>query len=529
VPFTYDGPVAALGRLCKRALVFAHRWLGVALSVLFFAWFASGIVMMYRTFPSVTPEDRLERSPAIDPARINRSPGEIFGTVPADKQPYFVILTMFDGRPAFYGDGRLVYADDGTEQRTVSGQIVERAAAAWSGLPIEQATRQTVAEIDQWTVSSDLRRLRPLFKYSWPDGQQVYVHGESGEVVQYTTPASRFWAYLGAIPHWLYFTPLRTQDAIWLRVMLWSSLAGSIAAVMGIVIGLWMYSPRKRYRHAGVPTGNPYRGWKRWHTTVGLVVGVATVTWAFSGLLTLGPFPIMERFNDWISPESPGETTAGLPAPDMSRALRAGRLDFSAYAAKPPSAAIASLRDFEVKELEYASYEGEPIYVASNGSGQTRIIPVHGEPKEMLDVTTLMTRLREGIGPHLAELRINETYDAYYLDRLGKRPLPVIYVRLNDQAGTRYYVDPRTATVVGSYSSREWVNRWLYRGLHSLDFPWLYNHRPLWDIVVIGLLLGGTALCLTSLILAWRVVSRAVLSLVRSRLRVDEDLAGAKS
>ena len=50
------------------------------------------------------------------------------------------------------------------------------------------------------------------------------------------------------------------------------------------------------------------------------------------------------------------------------------------------------------------------------------------------------------------------------------------------------------------------MSRWLYHGLHSLDFPWLYNYRPLWDIVVITFMLGGTALCVTSLILAWRVL-----------------------
>lgn len=54
------------------------------------------------------------------------------------------------------------------------------------------------------------------------------------------------------------------------------------------------------------------------------------------------------------------------------------------------------------------------------------------------------------------------------------------------------------------------MTRWLYHGLHSLDFPWLYNHRPLWDIVVITFMLGGTALCVTSVILAWRVVGRTL-------------------
>src|SRR5207302_1982177 len=84
---------------------------------------------------------------------------------------------------------------------------------------------------------------------------------------------------------------------------------------------------------------------------------------------------------------------------------------------------------------------------------------------------------------------------------------------------TRYYIDPKTARVVGSYSARNWMARWLYHGLHSVDFPWLYNYRPAWDIVVIVFMLGGTALCVTSFILAWRVVGRKL------AIRVSENLA----
>jgi hypothetical protein len=99
-----------------------------------------------------------------------------------------------------------------------------------------------------------------------------------------------------------------------------------------------------------------------------------------------------------------------------------------------------------------------------------------------------------------------DQYDVYYLDRHRQKPLPVILARVNDAEQTRYYIDPRTARVVGSYGARSWVSRWLYHGLHSLDFPWLYDYRPLWDIIVIAFMLGGTALGVTALVLAWRVV-----------------------
>jgi hypothetical protein len=89
--------------------------------------------------------------------------------------------------------------------------------------------------------------------------------------------------------------------------------------------------------------------------------------------------------------------------------------------------------------------------------------------------------------------------------------------------GTRYYIDPKTVTIAGQYSARNWVNRWLYHGLHSLDFPWLYKYRPLWDVVVIGLMLGGTALCGTSIVLTWRVLVRKIAVITRAHLNQPND------
>src|SRR5258708_385963 len=54
----------------------------------------------------------------------------------------------------------------------------------------------------QWTVSGQFRALRPLMKYSWPDGEQVYVSTVTGEVAQYTIRSDRIFAHLGPIPHW---------------------------------------------------------------------------------------------------------------------------------------------------------------------------------------------------------------------------------------------------------------------------------------------------------------------------------------
>ena len=122
-------------------------------------------------------------------------------------------------------------------------ELMLRVAAAWTGQPANAATDRVgrgSRSVDGWRR---LSRARPLWKYSWPNGEQVYVSENTGEVVQYTTTGSRLGAYVGAIPHWLYFTPLRKHGPEWSRLVIWSSGIGTFAALLGVVIGIWMYSP----------------------------------------------------------------------------------------------------------------------------------------------------------------------------------------------------------------------------------------------------------------------------------------------
>jgi hypothetical protein len=251
--------------MLKRSLIFVHRWLGVALALFFLLWFPSGIGMMYWDFPGVTAADRLDRAPALDVKTIRLSPAEAYAIAGHTQPPSQARLNTFDGRPVYRfrserGGETLVYADTGAKQSTVTSELVARAASAWVRQPAAAATVDTLDDADQWTVQGSFSPQRPLSKFSWPDGEQVYVSQASGEVVQYTTTASRLGAYLGPIPHWIYFTPLRKHQPAWSQLVIWSSGLGTIAAILGLVVGLWMYSPSKRYRLAGTSTSLPYRG-----------------------------------------------------------------------------------------------------------------------------------------------------------------------------------------------------------------------------------------------------------------------------
>jgi hypothetical protein len=509
-------PAAAV---VKRAAIFVHRWLGIGLCLLFLLWFPSGIGMMYWDFPGVSAADRLKHSPPLDAARIARSPAEAWGAVSQDEPAPGAVLNTFDGRPVYrfvsgFGPDEVVYADTGERRQDVSAAMMLRIASAWTGQPPQDATAERLEEVDQWTVQG--LRDPPVWKYAWPSGDQVYVSQSTGEVVQYTTTASRIGAYLGPIPHWLYFTPLRKHGLQWNSFVVWTSAIGTGAALLGVVLGVWMYSPRKRYRNAGAPTSIPYRGQKRLHTLIGLIFGIATVTWTFSGLLTMDPFPLDNDPSD-----SEIETGAAIES-----ALR-GPAAADAFAAKDPRAALADLAGQQVSQLEMTTVAGEPVYLATLAAGGTRIVPLTGPPRPEVDRERLMTLVRAAARPAgVSELRVIDQYDRYYLDRRRQRPLPVILARVNDQGESRYYIDPKTARIVGAHNARNWFSRWVYHAMHSFDFPWLYNYRPAWDIVVIVFMIGGTALAVTSLILAWRALGRSLGRLFASGARDRTTLSG---
>ena len=498
--------------LLKKILIFVHRWMGVTFCLLFLLWFLSGMVMMYWTYPEVTTADRLLRAPVLDASRIRLSPQEAFAILQSREAPSEMRLGMFDGRPAYnfdFGDDKfIVYADDGQMQTDFPPELALRIASAWSGQPSATAEVEEITEEDQWTVSGQFRALRPILKYAWPDGEEVYVSTVTGEVVQYTTRASRVAAYFGAIPHWLYFTPLRKHAKEWAQLVTWAAGLGTVVGLLGIIIGVWVYSPSKRFLYKSMPSSIPYVGQKRWHSILGLVFGWVACTWVFSGMLSMDPFPRLQSGQEG-------------PRARVASALQGEPIQLRDFNARLPREALAQTDpEFHAKELMFTSFGGEPVYLAIAALNQTRIIPVHGESTTEFDKSKIIQIMMNAVQPHsLVEVRLLTEYDAYYRDRHNQLPLPVIFVRVNDEENSTYYVDPKTARIVQSYNSHSRWNRWLYHGLHSMNFPLLYKHRPLWDIVVLILILGGTSLSVTALILACGVLRRKLIPPA-----IDQDL-----
>ena len=307
--------------------------------------------MMYARMPRLTPEDRLMRLEPLDLSGARIEPADALQGL---EQPAQRLRVAMLGVRAVYRihDGvrwTTVYADSG--ERLAAMDRAAAVAQAATFAPDRAATIRYDARIedpDQWTLQ--VRPLLPAHRIALGDRDrtEVYVSERTGEPVLATTRSSRFWGYAGAVFHWIYFTPIRRNGPAWTQLIIWTSIAGSLLCLSGIVWGVWRYSTESRYRLRGVPHSHtPYAGLMRWHHYTGLVFGLITFTWVFSGLLSMNPW-------NW-SPET-------APTRQQREAVSGGPPAFDRVALAALRSAAETLgRSLAVKEIELLQFRGEMV------------------------------------------------------------------------------------------------------------------------------------------------------------------------
>jgi hypothetical protein len=366
---------------------------------------------------------------------------------------------------------------------------------------------------DQWTMT--LTRQLPMYKVAIDDGAgtHLYVSAELAEVVQVTTRGSRALAWVSTIPHFLYFKSLRLATSAWQNVMVWASVLACVLAVLGIVLGVVQL--RRSRPHIR------YSGWMKWHHLTGLVFGGLTLTWAFSGLVSMEPW-------DW--------TLRDEVEKSIEQAFNSETLDLGKFQPFDASAWSGILGGRALKEVEFTNILDEPHYIARTSPDATWIVgwPDGGhqpyfisrdpdnariiiaanpleERKEVFATDLLVNRLKQAVPntPVVGSAFLTE-YDSYYYSRDAQAPLPVVRVQLADADKTWVYLDPEVGQVVGQANRFNRIERWLYNGLHTLDFSFLYYNRPVWDAVVILLSLGGTAVSAIGLLMGLKRLRKAL-------------------
>ena len=505
----------------RRVLIYTHRWLGIAGSLLFIVWFASGIVLMYAGMPVLAPGERLARAPALDLSTARIDVGE--AAVRAGFAPARIVVGMHGDRPVYRfagaGGWTTIYADTG---EAAGGLRPEQALEiARRFVPEHAGTARHDAWLtapDQWTLQS--LAFFPLHRVRLGDeaATVLYVSDRTAEPVLETTRRGRLWAYLGAVPHWLYFTPLRSRAAVWSDLVIGLSMLGCLLALSGIVWGLWRVTVSAAYRLRGGASHSPYAGLMRWHHYAGLVFGLFTFTWVFSGGLSMDP---------WSWHPGTGATAA------QSRALTGGPLRLGPLTVDGLRAGVAAIGEsFRPKELEVLQLANEPHLLAVDSAGAApaglalpttlatlrsqapaqRLVsmlhPERGAFVRFSDARIEAMAAAAMPGAAIEEAAWLRAYDAYYYDRSRRRSLPVFRVTYGDADATWLYFDPYRGAIARKEERLTRANRWLYRALHGLDFPSLYTRRPLWDAIVIGLSLGGIFLSATSVSQGWRRLRR---------------------
>ena len=489
-----------------RVLVYTHRWLGIVFGLLFIVWFASGIVMMYARMPALDPVERLARLPAVNPQFLRVPPPPI----PTGAR---LLITSLEGRPVYrLSSGartELVFADTGDAVPPVDREQALRIAQAFAGPP---AVRYDVrlTDADQWTF--DVRRLMPMHRIAVDDsaGTRLYVTETGGAVVARTTASGRRWGWLGAVLHWLYFTPLRRNSGVWSITVISFSLAGTVLCVAGLLWGFWRVAPRRGYRLRDHRQWTPYAKWIRWHHYLGLVFGAAAMMWVFSGMLSMDPW-------SW-SPDT-------APTRDQRERLAGGPIAAGDLPADRVRRGVAAFMPRMPKEVELLRFRGRYYAVASEGIVSLDH-PERGAADQLAPDLVVGAATDVMPGVPIEGMHWMDDYDAYYYDRAGRRSLPVLRVRYGDARQTWLYFDPRHGTIARKEEQLSRVNRWLYHGFHSFDFPFLYYRRPLWDAVVLVLSAGGMLLAATTITASWRRVRRSLRRIGSSRRRPRHSSGG---
>ncbi len=481
----------------KRWLWFVHRWLGVAACLLFVLWFVSGLVMMYVRFPHFVEAERVAHSPPIAWEQVKLGPQAALDRAGSKAFPADLILSMWGDEPVY----RLVQGRKRIGVSAVDGRVIGATDAGAARAVVAAAYPGTAPRLlrtldrDQWTVAQSFNAARPLHLFALDDaaGTQIYVGSKGGEIVLDTNRTERFWNWLGAVPHWLYFTALRSMPQAWTQVVLWTSGLGMVGAATGLWIGLLRVRFKRRYAGGRM---SPYRGWMTWHHLAGLVGGVFVLTWVFSGGMSMNP-------NDW---GGPGE------------AVMAGRKAWTAAPHAPYPLDAAALRGRTGDRVARFYWLGDrPLMLVDTGpDARVLLDPADGRPA-VLDPAALFDRAA-GLVPG-ARLVARERLvhdDAYWYSHHDRAPLPVLVAKFDDPARSWFYIDPLSGRMVGVADQSLRLYRWTFSALHSLDFGFLIRHRPLWDLVVWLLSAAGLVISVSGVVVGWRRL-RADLSPARRR------------
>jgi hypothetical protein len=544
----------------RKLLIYSHRWLGIGILLMFLVWTLSGVVLMYYGHPQITTGERLLRLQPIDFSTATITPAQAAAKVGI--KPYRVRLSMYAGRPVYrltrnsIGNWSAVYADTGEILPPKGGEQALKWMKQFAPEYASTMTYDTYLETpDEFTRIPTLAGYLPLHRIAMndPAGHEYYISERSNDIVQKTDRRGRILAISGYVLHNLFFFRQRTWWTPLLDFIAWTAM---LMAMTGIILGIWRVALKPRFRHKGVLSYTPYSGWMKWHHYAGLAFGLFSISWILSGMIPITTFPVpgwsqvakrVESNGEGFIMGNPTVSPASTMTKEMARAITGGPLNLQPIHLDNLRKAIAQLQErFAPKELELIQFRGEPFLLAYQPP-VTKEEASHWTTNNAINIVNLpqdnphlfvslrhpdngvMTSFSKEVMQKASREAMPKipiiasewltSYDNYYHQttvsfELGRHKpayvLPVLRVRYNDENQTWLYFTPSLGQMV-KFDKRDRENRWLYYGLHAMDWPGLFQRRPLWDIVLIALLSGLAAMSVTTLLPAFRRLKRHAL------------------
>jgi uncharacterized membrane protein len=470
-----------------RLLATLHRWWGVAFCLLFAMWFASGIAMHFVPFPARLGAGDFSGRVAIVRDQVAHGPSQAVAASGIRDVTRVRLAGRRDG-PVYFVSGpsaarvlRAADLQDGGVGSEPAARDTAVAAARSRGLDVSHAGMAEATPYDQWTVSGEFDADRPLYRVTLNDarGSELYVSAKTGDVVLVTTQKVRALNYLGSVVHWLYPTALRRHKAAWNATMWWLSLAATVGAALGVAIGLL------RLTRAG-RRATPYRGLQAWHHWLGLAFAPFILSWIFSGFLSMADARVSS------SSASPAEafSLAGAPAWDRLPSGQLHRIEAAS------------------SEIEWFALAGQIFRRERVASDQQRIslaVPetdIAQGARAFLGADEIDSAAKE-LGRDCGHVAVVSASDPYR----AKPALPEAPVFRIVCGNTWYDIDGASGALSSRLDPARRAYRWLFAGLHTLDFPPLQSRPSLRSAIIVALCLCGFGFSLSGAVLAWRRVS----------------------
>jgi hypothetical protein len=474
-----------------RALILLHRWLGVAFCLLFAMWFATGIVMHVVPFPALTETERFAGLAPIAPAQLAHGPAEAIESSKL-RDAARVRLLQRSGGPVYLiaGPSRTVAlrAADLADAAVHSQDLALNIATDYArrrGWGAAAANLAALAAYDQWTVSGQFDRHRPLYRVALNDdnGTELYVSSATGEVVLETTRRERAWNYVGSVAHWIYPTALRRHPAAWSITLWWLSLAALTGAGAGAVIGTLRLGADGS-RLVSPYRGLPYRGPQAWHHWLGLCCMLFVLTWIFSG---------------WLSVDNGLLFSTGKATAADTRSLAGA----PAWNALPPGE--TRLLPAPLREVEWFAFGGRIYRRERAGADRQRLFLADAKDGGMAADRAILWREEiDAAASHLAPTCdrsfVVEPDDDYAI--VSTMPGAPVFRLI---CGADWFdIDGASGALLEKLDASRRAYRWLYGALHTLDFPVLTAHPALRTGLIFALCGCGFIFSLTGVVIAWR-------------------------